>query len=94
MLNCKEQGAKPFKDPLMSPSPADTAQWCQVGTRDMMGGKAAPCLQEVSHQTLQTPGLSCLTLISTEEPGGQDGLSRPVARAAVIHAPTHAALRA
>lgn len=44
--------------------------------------------------TPKTPGLSCLTLISTEEPGGQDGLSRPVARAAVIHTPTHAALRA
>ena len=53
MLNCKEQGTQPFKDPLMFPCPADTAEQCQVGTRDMTGGKAARCLQEVSHQTLQ-----------------------------------------
>lgn len=44
--------------------------------------------------TPKTPGLSCLLLVSTVEPGGQDGLSRPVARVAVIHAPTLTALRA
>lgn len=44
-------GSQALQGPPNVPLSSRTAEQCQVGTRDMIGGKAAPCLQEVSHQT-------------------------------------------